>query len=92
MSSFKALLDIVSQEVSQEYPEKSEAEVVLITTRLNLTALAETLLTWIQMGEGLTVEGLCGVTEGIVDTCDWLVAKELLWQGIDAVERAANEG
>jgi hypothetical protein len=83
-------LDYVAAEMSKELPDLSEAEIVVATIRLNLTALAQTLAEIGVMGSGLSNESLYGITQGIIESCEWMISKEAAWEGMSTIEAAAN--
>lgn len=80
------VLDMVADGLAKDRPDLSEAEVALSTIRLNLTVLAQTLAEIGVTGEGLSNDALYGICNGIVDTCAWIIAKEMVDETMPEIE------
>lgn len=90
MSDLLGTLDIVAAEMAKDMPHLSEAEIALATVRLNLT-VAGTMLARIGItGEGLSNDAMYGFCTGLVETCEWIVAKEEAWASASEIEDFAN--
>jgi hypothetical protein len=64
----------------------SESEVAFATIRLNLTVLCQTLAQIGMSGDYLDNEQLFGITSGLVETVQWMAAKEMLSMTLDDIQ------
>ncbi len=80
------ILDAIVDDVMKEFPEKSDFEAGFMALRLNLTILVQQLAEFGMRGEGLPTEALYGVCHGLVETCQWMAAKEMAADTVRDIE------
>ncbi len=80
------ILDAIVEDVMKEFPEKSDFEAGFMALRLNLTILVQQLAEHGMAGNGLSSEGLYGVCHGLVQTCQWMAAKEMAADTVRDIE------
>lgn len=91
MSDLLTTLDRIADDMSKDFPDMSEAEVALAVIRLNLTVLVTTLTQLGMNGEDLSNEALYGICMGLVDTCQWMLAKELVDHTMPLIENELRD-
>lgn len=88
--SLQGALDFVAEAMAKDFPEMSEAEVAFSTVRLNLTAVGTMLAQFGMTGRDLPNESLYGICTGLIETVEWMVAKDESWASSKEIEGFAN--
>lgn len=91
MKDLLSVLDAVADGLAEENPDMNEAEVALATIRLNLTVLVTTLTQIGMNGEDLSNDALYGICTGLVETCEWILAKELVNHTMPLIENELRD-
>lgn len=87
MSDLLSILDAMSDDMAKDFPHMSETEIAFSVIRINLTVLTNTLCQIGMTGEDLANESLYGMTAGLVETLQWMAAKELNTQVMSDIEQ-----
>lgn len=84
------ILDNIVEDVRKEFPDKSEFEAAFMALRLNLTILVQSLAAIGIEGQGLATEQLYGVCTGLVETVQWMAAKEMAADTVRDVDNGSE--
>lgn len=84
------ILDNIVDDVRKEFPDKSEFEAAFMALRLNLTILVQSLSTIGIEGNGLASDQLYGVCSGLVETVQWMAAKEMAADTVRDVDNGSE--
>lgn len=71
------VLDGLCEDILKDHPDMPEVEAAFMAIRLNLTILVQTLAQFGMTGADLPPDALYGVCNGLVQTCQWMAAKEM---------------
>lgn len=83
-------LDTINADIAASFPEMSDTETAIRTLRVTLSAMTEALWEFGATGFDMPNDGVAGLCSGLIETLNWMLAKEILsdtWEGIEA---AAN--
>lgn len=72
-----SILDAIVEDVQKEFPDKSEFEAGFMALRMKLTITIQFLAEIGMTGDGLSNEMLFRLCSSLVETCQWMAAKEM---------------
>lgn len=75
-SNLVNILDDVNKSLMEDYPELNESQAAFRTTLINLQVLIANLIDFGMSGEDLPNQALANVVQGLIDTVEWMVAKD----------------
>ena len=86
--SIETILDNIVEDVKKEWPDASDFEASFIAVSTNLKVLTQTMATIGMIKGSLDERTLYAITSSLVQTCQWMAAKELAAMTLRDIDQA----